>query len=397
MRARLVGMVAALSALAGVVIACGGSKRSQLIASSGQNVAPVAVSNGPTGNYVNGLFASVTVCVPSTSNCQTIPDVLVDTGSTGLRILGTALTISLSPQNASNGNPMAECLPFISGFTWGPVESADVKIAGETATAVPVQVIDESKFPVPTACKNLGVTSLDTLQTLGANGVLGIGLFAQDCGGGCVQTGSSNPGLYYACPAAGCQVTAVPLAQQVQNPVAMFASDNNGIVLQLPAVTAPESGLNGSLVFGIGTQSNNALGGATVYTVDQFGNFTTTYKGTAYSNSFVDSGSNGYFFLSSGATGIPDCSMDTSFYCPASTQKLSATNQGANGGSGSVSFSVANAQSLFANTGASTFNNLGGPGSGGFDWGLPFFFGRNVFVGIEGKTSPGGTGPYWAY
>ena len=39
------------------------------------------------------------------------------------------------------------------------------------------------------------------------------------------------------------------------------------------------------------------------------------------------------------------------------------------------------------------------PGSsGGFDWGLPFFFGRNVFVAIQGQsTRPGGTAPYWAY
>ena len=30
-------------------------------------------------------------------------------------------------------------------------------------------------------------------------------------------------------------------------------------------------------------------------------------------------------------------------------------------------------------------------------WGLPFFFGRNVFVAIEGQSTPAGVGPYWAY
>jgi hypothetical protein len=91
-----------------LAVGCGGgsSAKSNTVVtpSSGQNVAAVAVNGGPLGNYANGLFVSVTVCVPASSTCQTIPNVLVDTGSTGLRILGSALTISLTQQNGTGGS-----------------------------------------------------------------------------------------------------------------------------------------------------------------------------------------------------------------------------------------------------------------------------------------------------
>ena len=382
---------------------CGGSgsktnTNTNTIVTSGSNVQPITVGSGPTGNYTNGAFTSVTVCVPATTTCQTIDGVLVDTGSSGLRLLSSALTISLPQQKAGDGNPVVECLPFVSGYTWGPVQTADIQISGEKASAVPIQVMSDTDFPVPGACADRG-SSEDTLSALGANGLLGVGNFAQDCGGACVATGAGNPELYYECPASGCVVTGESLAQQVQNPVALFATDNNGVILELPAVTGPEASISGSLIFGIGTQSNNGLSGATVYTVDSDGNFTTSYKSLPYNQSFLDSGSNGLYFLTSSASGIPVCPDAAFFYCPSSTQNLSATNQGANGASGQVSFSVASADNLFNdNPSAFVFVNLGGPNSlPGFDWGLPFFFGRNVYTAIEGMSTPGGNGPYWAY
>jgi Protein of unknown function (DUF3443) len=382
---------------------CGGSgsktnTNTNTIVTSGSNVQPITVGSGPTGNYTNGAFTSVTVCVPATTTCQTIDGVLVDTGSSGLRLLSSALTISLPQQKAGDGNPVVECLPFVSGYTWGPVQTADIQISGEKASAVPIQVMSDTDFPVPGACADRG-SSEDTLGALGANGLLGVGNFAQDCGGACVATGAGNPELYYECPASGCVVTGESLAQQVQNPVALFATDNNGVILELPAVTGPEASISGSLIFGIGTQSNNGLSGATVYTVDSDGNFTTSYKSLPYNQSFLDSGSNGLYFLTSSASGIPVCPDAAFFYCPSSTQNLSATNQGANGASGQVSFSVASADHLFNdNPSAFVFVNLAGPNSlPGFDWGLPFFFGRNVYTAIEGMSTPGGNGPYWAY
>jgi len=174
-------------------------------------------------------------------------------------------------------------------------------------------------------------------------------------------------------------------------------TDSNGVIIELPAATAAETNLTGSLVFGIGTQSNNGLGNATVYTVDNNGNFATSFKGTSYPGSFLDSGSNGIFFLNSNITGITSCTNATGFYCPGSPTSVTATTNGQNGASATIKFSVGNAETLFANSADSVFPSLAGPGSNDFDWGLPFFFGRNVFTAIEGANTPGGVGPYWAY
>ena len=62
-------------------------------------------------------------------------------------------------------------------------------------------------------------------------------------------------------------------------------------------------------------------------------------------------------------------------------------------------FSVASATALYG-SGKAAFDDLAitafGPG-GYFDWGLSFFYGRTIFTAINGATTPGGPGPYFAY
>jgi hypothetical protein len=396
-RTFLVSIFAIFSAFA-FLAGCGGGSHStpvNTIVSTGNNVAPISVDGGPTGNYADAAFTSVTVCVPGTSNCQTISGVLVDTGSSGLRILASVLTIALPQQNAADGSPVVECFPFVSGYTWGPVQTADVEIAGEKGSSTPIQVLSDTDFTAPSGCTSFGSSS-NTLEGLGANGIVGVGLFTQDCGGYCT-TVQTNPTLYYECSSTtACQPVAESLAQQVPNPVSLFSTDNNGVVIELPAVSAGgEPSVSGSLVFGIGTQSNNALSGATVYAADGSGNFTTTsYAGVPNPpTGFIDSGSNGLFFPSTTITQCASTSEEPGFYCPGSTVNLSATNQGVNGTSGTVNFSVADAETLF-NNGDFAYSDLGGTFSGAFDWGLPFFFGKNVFTGLQSATYANG---YWAY
>jgi len=379
-----------------------------------------SVTVNPITAGANVAFVTVTVCVPgSTTQCQTIDHVQVDTGSSGLRIISSVLTISLPPENDSGGNPLDECLVFADGFVWGPVATADITVAGETASAVPVQIMipASSLPPVPPTCSSQNPTGGSgneggSVDAFGANALIGVGLFQQDCGPYCV-TNSTNPYFYYGCTSSGCTPTTATLAQQVPNPAALFATDNNGVLVQLESV--PDGGLataNGFLIFGIGTQSNNGLGGATVYPVPDSGNnagdFITTFTGSSgvpesYPQSFVDSGSNGYFFLDSATTGIPTCSGQLSaWYCPTtSPDNLTASNQGQSvsgplGSQISVSFSIENTNNLFSGSN-SAFSTLGGVNSSAFDWGLSFFYGRNVFTAIENMSTPGGTGPYFAY
>ena len=311
------------------------------------NVQAISVDAGPAG-FANLAFTSVTVCAPgSTTNCQTIDHIQVDTGSSGLRLISSVLSpaVSLRQQTDADGNPLVECAQFADGFSWGPVKIADVRIAGELASSVPVQVIGDPAFAaIPAACSSAGPPE-NTVQSFGANGLLGVGLFLQDCGNACAQT--TFPGGYYSCPAGGCVPAKVPVAQQLQNPVAMFATDNNGVIVELPAIPASgQATAAGSLVFGIGTQANNALGGATVLTTDPSTGFITTlFNSQTYTTSYIDAGSSLYFI---GTNLYPICGgVASGFYCPPTTQNLAATMQGVNGTKVAVNFSIANALQLF--------------------------------------------------
>ncbi|WP_227243917.1 DUF3443 domain-containing protein [Paraburkholderia caribensis] len=360
------------------------------------NVHPVVVTSTPTQTR-NMLTTSVTVCVPGTSNCVTIDNVQVDTGSQGLRVLASQLPASLvlpavpaTPPAGTANTVNGECSVFGTGFTWGAVRTADVRMASQVAPGIPIQVIADPSVPtVPSDCAASGLPMM-TPSALRVNGILGVGLFSADCGGGCIS--SALPRWYYACDSTGsCTSTRQPLAQQVANPISQFALDNNGIVLDLPAVGPNGAAtLAGSMIFGIGTQANNTLGNATVLKANTTSGYvTTSLNGQPYSQSFFDSGSNGLFFPS---TTLARCGF---WWCPASTQSMTATVTGTNGASASPGFSIANAQALFA-TQNNAFNNLGGP-SNAFDWGLPFFFGRRVYTAIESRLTSAGKGPFYAF
>lgn len=364
----------------------------------GKNQVPITIGSC---SYQNAPCVSVTVCVPGTSSCSTIDRILLDTGSTGLRVFKQALSLSLTNIKDPNGRNYGQCMKYIGGSSnWGPVVRADIQLAGEKASNVPMQIIDSAFSIPPTTCTNLDTNP----EQAGFNGILGVGLFVEDCGAACVNQAGLE--VYYSCTAAVCTSSTMTLANQVTNPVALMPEDNNGVVITFP--TVPASGamsLTGVMTLGVGTQSNNTVSGATVLKADASGNFTTVFDGKTYSGSFIDSGSNALFFPQP-STAMATCSETVApgFYCPASPRSFSATMRAASGGaSKQVSFEISNAEALLTTGNLSVLPDLGGNFENGseFDWGLPFYLGRTVVTTIEGRNAvvsgTSSVGPFWAF
>jgi hypothetical protein len=368
---------------------------------SGYNVLPVTV--GGSSGYVNEATVSVTICDASNVNCQTIGNILLDSGDYGLRIfqevLNPALASALSPVLINNTQPLYECIQYGDGSgAWGPVELASVTLSGEQPVQIPIHVIGPGSFNSSQVCPAAPLLSSPSVALF--NGIMGIGFFAEDCGGVCASY--SQNGRYFTCSGNTCNSIAVQTSNQVQNPVAALQVDNNGVLLRFPSVPAGGApSLIGYLILGIGTQSNNSPSGVTAYFVDNnpsdinYGTFLTNFEGKSYSG-FLDTGSTGLFFPS---TQIPTLTIDGGeWFNPPSLLSLSATNTGyPSGPLGEIEFQVNNFNLLMSSPN-NVFSDLAGPGPDSeFDWGFPFFLGRNVFIGIEGAASGLGTGPYWAY
>jgi hypothetical protein len=435
------------------ILACEKSLPALAVPISG-NCVPIIVDAGPcvygtasgsssASTYILGSanvpFTTVRICIPGTSTCQVIDHILVDTGSTGLRIMSSVLNAAMAlPAVTVTANPLVECVQFADGYAWGSMRSADVRLAGEIARNIPVQVIgDSASFPVPSSCSSTTtvLSPLNDVASFGANGVLGVGVFATDCGNACVNSPSS---FYYTCTTSLCSESVAALSQQATNPVSAFSPttvDGNGLAVTLPAVATASSLVNplGTLIFGVNTQSDNQTSTTVphTYLTDNAGDFNSTLVSVTggytvsstilYYNSFVDSGSNGIYLPGTNIPTDPTYSWFTptnaaSSSLPADVVLVSATQQGTDpntlaptGYKNSVQFDIANANTVLFNSATATaFDGLGASSSGdltssvgGVDWGLPFFFGKSVFVGIEGNVvTVGGspvTGPYLAY
>ena len=401
------GRLRRLAALAALLLSgCGGGggstpapNASLVNPSVGANVATVSIrqleSNTATLT-ANTPYVDVRVCDAS-GNCQTIPDVMVDTGSAGLRLFANKVSLNL-PAMTSNGGTLAACAQFASGYAWGSMHLATVQIAGEiTTSAIPIQFMNDPSLPAaPSTCQAQGTDFASRFAPV-ANGILGISNFVHDCGFGCTAAtpADQRPAMYYSCANGTCTETSAELTQQGTNPISAFSVDNNGSILNLPAV-APTGAVSatGTLVFGIGTQANNALpSGAQLFPINQDAYIGGQIDGV-YGRGFIDSGSNGYFLDLDPSVTRCTSGDASSWYCPSSPITLTVQLRGA---ASAQTLFIGNANAMFALE-YTALPALGGTAAiANFaDLGLPFFYGRPIATGLEGTDTSAPYG-YWAF
>jgi hypothetical protein len=353
---------------------------------AGSNTVPLIVDGYEQVPDVG--YISVTICLPGTTTCQTIDHIDVDTGSVGLRIISTALNASMLsglPNLKVGTKSTAECYVYGDGYVYGTLRTADVSIGGEKSPGTSVHILGDITG-APSKCTQSG-SNESTASAFGSNGIIGLHPITPDCGSTCASaSGQENP-FYYSCSSATSCTTAVgvPVANQVPNIVTTFPTDNNGVILELPTVAAAGAASStGTLTFGIGTQSNNALGSATKYPATLLDGelqvLTGEIKTTSYQATIFDSGTS---TLSFNLSGLTACSgQEADWYCDTTTESVTL-----NSTASALTINIGDADTLLSSNN-NAFDNLATDGEDGYlILGLPAFFGRKLFFGINGTAA----------
>ncbi|WP_434627049.1 DUF3443 family protein [Chromobacterium sp. CV08] len=371
------------------------------------NVLPMTVHHSNAIPDVNIPTVSITLCAPGhtdADHCQTIPDILVDTGAAGLRIVSSVLKPgvrkALTPQ-MYQGKPVTECLQYVESAVWGSVSKADVWLGTDPTQgkalnpqygkSVPFQLIGADGIPdAPEDCASNGPVQ-DTVKAFGANGTIGVSPDIVD----------RNP-LYYTCNATSCQETKVGLERMVPNPIGRLPDDNNGVILQLDPLHAgnKQESVGGKLILGIGTQVNNQLASNTriAYMTKQTGMASiklqvgshpaSTFEGSKFYDA-IDSGTN--FLSFPGLQGLTATYPNKWWYNPSKPEVVSMTLTDAKGTTMSgYSFTVAPA--IPADFEYAALSQLGGRSKKDVLIGLPYFYGKTLYFAMDGAKVPAADG-----
>ena len=215
----------------------------------------------------NRPLLTVSVCPQQpeagSKGCVEVPDVLLDTGSTGLLLRRSALK-GLDGLKPDDEYPYAHCSRFSMTAAFGAVTRAWVGL-GERYTAAPIAVglLDGHGGGPPAGCRPYADYNPDNFTSLpaGINGILGVGPSPRDCSihpGGLCPTADDEAMYYRRVPDAEglrWQGVRVPPEYELSNPVAALpAGFNDGIVVRIdaPDSTALQAGVgSGTLLLGV--------------------------------------------------------------------------------------------------------------------------------------------------
>ena len=135
--------------------------------------------------------------------CQTIDHIEVDTGSSAcafcMRASAGSCRSALPPATVPGGMTLAECLQFADGSSWGPIATGRHPAAHLRRDRNQRQRSGDRRSPgYPALRRDLAVRARrrTRVTAFGANGILGVGPFAQDCGPACADTVNFPTGWY---------------------------------------------------------------------------------------------------------------------------------------------------------------------------------------------------------
>ena len=358
-------------------------------AQAADNIVPIEVRQLHDGHF-NLAYVDVTVC-NAAQQCRTVPNVLVDTGSSGLRLYREALGgLQLEAVRDDMGRRLGSAADFAVGGLWGTLHSAQVRVGQvETTQAIPIQLFDAAS-PSELRPASYKDDARPRFITMG-NGVLGISPRRHD------------PQRYFALHrwGPGAVLPAwnpvdVDASRQVVNPIGHFPDPyNNGSVISLPEVdgSAGQKTAQGWLGFGIG-QPTAALFPAAAHVMahelDEQGKFAAMLGGRRV-DLLAHSGSN-VLMLDLEPLGLPRHERFKRFYDAAPLTPLPLAF-GANeielahplciGPAANMKKAIDDGYAVLpmlaiAPIAQDAPNVLG----------LPFFFGRTVATGLQGAVNP---------
>lgn len=365
---------------------------------------PISIGSGMNGDGINTMYISVTLCKDSTGvRCETIDNIILDTGSFGLKINRSALTESfittLSKVKLNDDQMIYACNTFGSGYVFASEYYASLNLANSYTNNVVVQIIENSPTAeIPDSCLAKG--PFDDFSNFGANGIIGVNPALTLANDSILMYKKNIKGIYESLTFA--EESQIPILNQ--NPLTSFKNNNNGFVISIPQVIQnTNTNVIGEMVLGINTAQNNQLTNQTNIVKASESNLSTVCNSACFYSQInnpestipavFDSGTNGWVFISNT---IPQCIYG---YCPDQPVIWSSMVYSYNFASNEsyqvtaiitpdetydgqdLSFSV------MPHWGYYNYNNE-------TLYGSPFFFGKNVYVIFPIKTNQN---PAWGF